>query len=87
MIPICSLNLFSGCTEPPVFCLFQMCPEVLLILYTVLEQEVRRSIQAHTCCKTSRILPHVLSEYLIRLAKLSTVIQGTSNVPSASVLL
>ena len=73
--------------EPPVFCLFQMCPEVLLILYTVLEQEVRRSIQPHTCCKTSGLLPHMLSEYLIRLAKLSTVIQGTSNVPSASVLL
>lgn len=37
--------------------------------------------------KTSGLLPHMLSEYLIRLAKLSTVIQGTSNVPSASVLL
>ena len=85
--PICSLNLFSGWIEPPVFCLFQMCPEVFLILYTVLEQKVRRSIQAHTCCKTSGLLPHMLSEYLIRLAKLSTVIQGTSNVSSASVLL
>ena len=31
--PICSLNLFSGWIEPPVFCLFQMCPEVFLILW------------------------------------------------------